>query len=112
MSDSVTGHIGAAVLYLENLDAGQLCLVESGFFIPLSKLFEADSKRLDEIRDRIANTTGNVGSEDASPLIEELNSLHERVARTPSALMSYHNEERLKTLKRHLVARREDARTV
>ena len=96
MSSSVAENMQTAGMLLEKLEAAELCLVESEVFAQMSELFEADSKKLDEIREQMAPMI-DVGS-------EELKALRDRSAEAPKSLMSYSDDKRVKTLKEHLVA--------
>src|SRR5262249_7267475 len=103
MRSSITACTADATMLLENLEKEAVCIVESGVFIPASELFERDSKRLLEIQDRMLPSSAE-RAERAESAVEELKVSRERLARVPATLMSYHNDERIRALKRHLVA--------
>src|SRR4030095_2807226 len=80
----------------------EAAVVETAVVRPMSQLFDADSKRLDEITDRITKAVAHAGGSADVALQGELKALKERVAGTASALVTYHDDKLVRVLKRHL----------
>src|SRR5262245_61030019 len=96
MASATRENTESALMLLEELEAEKICLLESGL-IGMREVFERDSKRLDEIRDRIASTADVTSA-------EEWKTFKDRVHHAPDTLMAYCNDEHIKAFKRHLVA--------
>jgi hypothetical protein len=92
MRRSIISHIEDAIVLQEKLEARQVCLVEREAFLPMGRLIESDSMKLDQIRDRIP-LSGKPAS-----LIEDANALKKRLTGTKR----YCDDEHIKTYKTHL----------
>jgi hypothetical protein len=96
--------IKQSVALKEKLQEGKLCLLENDVNLAILDKFNADSTKVEEIRKRLRLMPADSApsTDRAARLFDELQSHHKRFRRAPDFLKSYHDDELLKNLKRHL----------